>query len=413
LIPSESAVGSIRTALRLLAVLAMPLCGCGRVAAPPPAEPVTISFAHPASATDFYRGLVQDFNEAYPHITVELVIEDASDQPDVFASSPFQLDDLLEEGAILSLDPFMEQDASFDLSDFYPGTVALFTQDGDTWAIPADMSMRVMFYNRDLFDAAGVDYPELEWTLDDFLNKALAVSDPDAGVFGYVPIDDFIDPLVFIYQHGGRVLDDWDDPTRTTFDDPLTIEALEWYGDLVHVHKVMPTPDQVYLAPFEGSMEGGVYRGKVAMWTSWLAERGGGDGLDATWPAEWNMQWGVVPLPRGAQLAAPAFARGYYISSQAASPQACWQWVSFLSQRLPPGMMPARKSLAESRAYEQLVGDDVAAVARASVDGALMFSPRLFQAGGWFFPFNSAVDAVAEGRSTAGEALTRAQQQTE
>jgi ABC-type glycerol-3-phosphate transport system substrate-binding protein len=141
---------------------------------------------------------------------------------------------------------------------------------------------------------------------------------------------------VFIYQHGGRVLDDWGDPTRTTFDDPLTIEALEWYDNLVHVHKMMPTPDQVYLAPFEGSMEGGVYRGKVAMWTS-----------------------------------------------------------------------------AESRAYEQLVGDDVAAVARASVDGALMFSPRLFQAGGWFFPFNSAVEAVTEGRATAEEALTRAQQQTE
>jgi multiple sugar transport system substrate-binding protein len=409
----DGASGNLMTALSFLAVLAMSLCGCGGVTGPPPAEPVTISFAQPVSATDFYRGLVEEFNEVYPHITAELVGDETSDPADVFMGSPFELGDLREESQILSLDPFIEQDAAFDATDFYPGTVDLFTRGGDIWAIPAEMTMMVMFYNRDLFDAYGVAYPGLAWTWDDFLHAALAVSEPDAGVFGYAPMDDFLEPLLFIYQHGGRVLDDWDDPTRTTFDDPLTIEALDWYAALMHVHRVAPTPGDIYREPFEGSMEGGVYRGKVAMWISWLAERGGGADVEDRWVGEWKMRWGVVPLPRDARSAALTFVTGYFVSSQAADPQACWQWVSFLSQRLPPGMMPTRRSLAESDEYAQQVGSDVAAVARASVDGVMILSPRLFQAGGWYFAFANALEDITRGDLTAEEALTRAQQQTE
>jgi len=353
--------------------------------------------------------MVREFNKNYPYVTVELVSGD--DEADVSIGSPFDLSELLQKGAILSLDPFVEGDEAFDLSDFYPGTVGLCTREDKLWAIPAGMDMLVLYYNRDLFDAYGVPYPESGWTWDDFLDKAKALRDPEAGVFGYGVTDQYLDPLPFIYQHGGRILDDMQNPTRTTFDDPLTVEAVEWYAGLILDHNVAPTRNQVLGSPFNGSAQAGVYLNKVGMWIGWLSERGGGGGAQATWPAQWKMKWGMAPLPRDAQSAMVAYVLGYAISSKSPAPEACWHWIAFLSRQVqaPYDLTPARSSLARSTAYTQLVGGDVAAIARESMENAVLLSPALFE---FVRPYiyGNASEAIVNGRSTPQEALSEAQQ---
>ena len=131
------------------------------------------------------------------------------------------------------------------------------------------------------------------------------------------------------------------------------------------------------------------------------------------------MRWGFVPLPHDAQSATLTFVEGYFIASQAQHLDVCWQWISFLSEQMPSDaryprrLMPARKSLAESAAYEQQVGSDVAAVARASVEGAVLLSPRLVEFRGVWGIFWRALDAIIGGRSTPEEAMIDAQQEAE
>jgi len=391
----------------------------------PTPEPVTIVFAHSGSDADYYEALVQEFNERYPHLTVEIrprrPFQQTNPDVDVFVSSSFALSEPREQDDVLSLDPFIEQDASFDLSDFYPGTVEAFTSEGRVWAIPAGVDMLVMFYNQDLFDQYDVPYPEAGWMWADFLDRALALRDPGTSVFGYAPTDGIYDAVSLIYQHGGRLLDDSQNPTRPTFDNPLTIEALEWYARLIHEYNVAPTQKQLYDEGLggAGSVVVGVYLNKVGLWTGWLSERGGGRQASDTWPGEWKMRWGMVPLPRDAQSATLTSVEGYFVSSQAQHPDACWQWISFLSEqmssdvRYPRRLMPARKSLAESAAYEQQVGSDVAAAARASMESAMLPSPRLIEFGGVWGIFWRALDEIVSGRSTPEEAMTRAQQEAE
>jgi len=134
--------------------------------------------------------------------------------------------------------------------------------------------------------------------------------------------------------------------------------------------------------------------------------------MEADWPAEWKMRWGMIPLPRDAQSAMPAIAFGHAISSQAANPDACWKWITFVSKQAqtPYNMTPARRSLVESVEYEQFVGGDIAAVARQSMQGAVLLSPEMID----FIPFGAyfnAIDAITSGRSTPQEAMTRAQQE--
>jgi multiple sugar transport system substrate-binding protein len=395
----------------------------------PTPEPVTVVFAHSGSDAEYYEALAQEFHERYPHLTVEIrprrsfqLFQQTSPDVDVFVNSSFNLSELRERDNVLSLDPFIEQDASFDLSDFYPGTVEAFTSEGAVWAIPAGVDMLVMFYNQDLFDQYDVPYPEVGWTWGDFLDRALALRDPYASVFGYASTDRIYDAVSFIYQHGGRLLDDLQNPTRPTFDDPLTIEALEWYAGLIHEHNVSPTQEQLYDEDLggAGSVVVGIYMNKVGLWTGWLSERGGGRRASDTWPGEWKMRWGMAPLPRDAQSAILASIEGYFVSSQAQHPDACWQWISFLSEQMSSDaqytrrLMPARKSLAESAAYEQQVGSDVAAVARASMESAMLSSsPRLVEFGGVWEIFWTALDEIVSGRSTPEEAMISAQQEAE
>jgi hypothetical protein len=146
---------------------------------------------------------------------------------------------------------------------------------------------------------------------------------------------------------------------------------VEWYAGLFHEHDVAPTPSEARRA-FGGNQYAffdGLRHGKVGMWIGMLSERGG-----MTWPVEWFVNWGMVPLPRDAQAITQADVEGYAIYAQTEHPDACWQWITFLSQRIPYRLMPARQSLAESTAYGQLVGEDVAIVARASMENAVLIN---------------------------------------
>jgi multiple sugar transport system substrate-binding protein len=385
------------------------LSGCAVRVTPTP-EPVTVTFTYATFDVDRepYEAFIEAFSERYPHITVEVrqwapwVGVDAEDV-DVLAVNGGLVSELREEESIVSLDPFIQRDERFDLSDLHADSVAYFTYEGERWAIPAGMTANVIYYNKDLFDQYGVPYPEFGWTWDDFLEKVVALRDPDAGIYGYAAGDRGFDTIPFIYQHGGRIVDDLHNPTRVVFDDPLTVEALEWYARLVHEYDAVLTPEQ---SRREFSVEDpllAIVLGKVGMWM---------EGLSGTREVKTTLNWGIAPLPRDAQSFTLSSIYGYAISAHAADPDACWQWITFLSEQVHPGLIPARTSLLESTTYEERVGAEVVDVALESLESAEIISywrlfsefPREMQA------FGHAVERILRGDVTVQEAMEQAQQ---
>ena len=151
----------------------------------------------------------------------------------------------------------------------------------------------------------------------------------------------------------------------------------------------------------------GVYRDKVGVWSGMLSDRGG-----RSWPTEWAMRWGIVPLPRDVQAATLTLVEGYYVSSETAYPEACWEWIAYLSKQLSTRQTPVRRSLVESPDYEQQVGREVAEVARLSLENALLLSPDLAEFEDALGLFDQAFEAILTQRSTPEEAMTWAQQQS-
>jgi multiple sugar transport system substrate-binding protein len=409
-----------RKGLRLrafLVLLAITLAGCcaSRPAAPT-LTPATITFFSPFYTVEYYQVLADEFNETHSDIHVRVESSRGDVYPpdfysvDVFVGSQLYGAQLQEQGDILDLSPFIEHDLAFDSSDFLPGTLDAFSSEDALWAIPFGIDPLVMYYNRDMFDAAGVAYPRSGWTWDDFLDAAIAVNDPEANVFGYISTTQSNDPIPFIYQHGGKILDDPSKPARTTFDDPLTIEAVEWYADLIHEYNVVPTSEQMSKAfPGTNGIPQGIADGRVGMWVGALSARGG----SFSRRQRWEMAWGVSPLPRDVQSMTLAEIQGYYISAHTQDHDACWQWVTFVSKQPYYRLAPARWSLLRSEEYEEEVGSQVVSTARASIENAVLVTPRLVAFSQVLEEaFLPAIEGVVEG-ATPEEAMIAAQGQAE
>ena len=388
----------------------------------PTLRPATITLIYRRDLRDHIEEAMTKFNEQYPHITVNLRAAsdgglardfDAGDA-DVRAIFTAIVDSQRERGDFVALDPFIETDESFDVSDFYPAALEAFTIDGKVWAIPYGVTSEVIFYNKDLFDQYGVPYPEVGWTWNDFVHTARVLRDPEAGIYGFAHSPDVAGWFhwAFIHQHGGRVLDDVQNPTRATFNDPLTVEAMAWYASLYHEHGVAPTSEQVR-KELRGDVDVAFARGKVGMTSRDLSLQGG-----ASVGKGWPERWGMVTLPRSTadtavDIAGDLWVNGYAISSQSQHPEAAWQLVVFLSKGMPPRQISPRRSHIESREYERLVDGEVVAVARDVLENGLPWPTRRFldttrEAIGIL---GDATAKIGSGEMTSQEAMEWAQQE--
>ncbi len=405
----------------LVLLISLNLTGCSQPEPPP--EPVTINFGYVGfdnrtSEREYYQNLAEEFNQEYPYITVEVGFsslysafygdelgKDAMLIPDFIFSA------FIDEELIIPLDGFIQQDPDFPYDDFYTGMLDIYTLEGQSWAIPAGADPYVFYYNKDLFDRAGVPHPGLDWTWDDFLSAAMALRDPGAGTFGYGPTNifgpdsDYMESIVFIYQHGGKILDDFKDPTYFVFDDPAAIEALNWYSDLYHLHDVAPTEEQV-LETFGDYQNQSSYQGigleHIAIWGGSLSENGGQSYL----LAPWDFAFGVLPPPRDQQPFNLVFSSAYVMAAETEHPEETWKWIEFLTEQTGYGAFPVRRSVVESKIFEDQVGAEVADVVKLILEDAHYFPTDLGDdIGRNFGSFQRALDRIVNQGEDPNDAM--------
>ncbi|MFN2224973.1 MAG: extracellular solute-binding protein, partial [Anaerolineae bacterium] len=379
--------------------------------------------------------LVDQFQAAHPDIIVEvdspqgfrgqLGLADMAAEYDCFQASPAFDEESL--AAIVSMEPFLTTDTATTKDDFFPSVLEQFTYQGQLWGLPGNVTVSLMNYNKDLFDAAGLDYPSVDWTTSDFLEMAVALTqgDDDNMQYGYVPMSFGANDLVgFMDRLGADMLDESTDPPRLVFTSPSAVDAFRWYTSLATQYGVQPAVSQS-----TGDFEGGrdsmalIQQGRAAMWmeTGGAFGFGGGFGFvvrggnDST-----NLNIGVVPLPAGpnsAQGSGFQSVDGYFVSAQSEARQACWSWITFLTEQPNAATgLPARQSVAESAAYRQQVGAEQADAYLASVSSGsrASFFQRISDEGNWLgfasLWLSNAYSSVINGEATVEEALADAQE---
>ena len=166
-----------------------------------------------------------------------------------YSQDPFGI--LLRTNALAPLDPLIKRDR-LDTADYYPYALDHFRFRGTQWGLPQSTSPVLMFHNRDLLSRAGLQPPPGDWkapgwTWADLVTHAQALTtrgeEPAKDVFGAGVTDGIKTPAIAVWSFGGDLFDR--DQTRCTLDSPQAVDGLQALADLVHRHRVNPTPEQM------------------------------------------------------------------------------------------------------------------------------------------------------------------------
>lgn len=180
---------------------------------------------------------------------------------------------LAAEGVFLPLDECLadsEAQTAGDLSDYFPGILAVNQFDGETYGLPWIAQPVVVYYNTALFDEAGVEYPQPGWTWDDFVEKAKALTldtdgDGNTDQWGFIN-NGWPPPFIFIWQAGGELINE--DFTEAPIDTEAFVEGFEFYLSTAYNPEMSPSRDIIAEQGF-----GEMYKaGKIAMFMGGAAD---------------------------------------------------------------------------------------------------------------------------------------------
>jgi hypothetical protein len=205
------------------------------------------------------------------------------------------------------------------------------------------LGLPALHFNSALLDQAGVSAPAADWSLDAFraaAQRATGGSGP-AQRYGFATTNGAFGLSVWLQQRGVLPVAERDGMLAPSFVTPQVQTAAQEYIDLLRTSSPHTRLSGYTRVPLPDESAGPRSQGRVAFWLEAQDRYGGTTMMSSTSK--------LAPLPRDPR-ALPVFtiALAGYISAQSQQPQACWQWLRFLSEQpdVLPGTYLARASLA-------------------------------------------------------------------
>ena len=181
--------------------------------------------------------------------------------PDVFWQHANNFYQYASNGKLMDItDKFKNSDKGLSWDNYPKDLVDFYTVDGKHYGIPKDYDTIGLWYNKKLFDAKGIKYPDETWNWDKLRDAAKKLTDSSKSVYGFcVPVSLQECEYNFIYQNNGNVISK--DKKKSGYDLPATEEALQYLLDIANNDKSSPTISQLANTTYEQYF----LSGKVAM----------------------------------------------------------------------------------------------------------------------------------------------------
>lgn len=269
----------------------------------------------------------------------------AGNPADVSIGDPGYFGRYAHRGFYVNIEPYVEAE-QIDLDRWiqtslndcrYDSSTGVVGQ-GTLYGMPANYVGSVLYYNKDMFDAAGVAYPDDTWDRHDFLEAARALTVDQQGVsageadfnpeeiaqWGVNSLLGGYSTAVMVWNNGGGLINEEQTECRLT--EPAAVEIFEWLASLLHEHHVHPTPAQLEGLPdvFQS--------GRIAMI------------MDGSWnlnpygeTVEFN--WDIAPVPlgdKGLDRVTYAGTDTLHVFKDSAHVDAAWEVLKYMTG--PEGM---------------------------------------------------------------------------
>ena len=310
-----------------------------------------------------WEQLVAAFHTANPDITVKVEVSDwdsywnklrvqiaGGDAPDLFAMDGPIYPDWQSRGTLLNLQPYIDADPAA-LEGVYAAPLSVYHMPDGYYGLPRDFQTIVMYYNKPMFDAAGVAYPDDSWTIDSFRDAAAKLTlDKDGdgktdqwGVSTEIwDMEPFWGPMV--YNHGGDIINA--DHSKTLMTEAPARDAFAFINAMVNQDRSIMSAEQLESYGYDGFAAG------VAAMTfsgHWVIPNYNTMAFD----------WGVAPLPAGPSGRATLVnSAGIVIGADTPHPDEAWKFARFVIS--PEGQtilaslgfaIPVTESVATGPAY--------------------------------------------------------------
>ncbi|MCU0513703.1 MAG: extracellular solute-binding protein [Anaerolineae bacterium] len=270
---------------------------------------------------------------------------EAGTAPDVFWIPGTDVARFAKAGLILNLADLAAADADYSQDDFYAGPMGFLTtsiEEGTPalWGLPRDVSAFAIYYNADLFDEAGLDYPGGDdWTWERLAASAEAISGLGEGITGFGMNAWWANWGYFVNASGGSFFNE--DFSGCGLNNEATVVGLEAAQALFESGAALPWGTDSE-PPFLAGSLGMFMNGRWAT-----------PGTIAN--ADFN--WNVAPLPVGPSGEATnwLFWGAYVVNARTANPEAAWDLVTRLTSAEIQGQIASLGANIPSRATQEAI----------------------------------------------------------
>lgn len=417
----HSRSAAVVTSLAALALAAGCSSGGGTTSSDPGNAEITFMGWGSPQEVEVFDAMIDQFEAANPGTTVEYINVPSADfptklqtmiasgnTPDVFYLQPENVMPYAQAGIIADLSDYVADNDQFDASNVWAKAIDMYRYDGTTpgvgavYGLPKDIGPFSLAYNKDLFEAAGVELPDpdVPWTWDQFVENATRLTSGEGTdrVYGSAPYS--LESAV--WSNGA----DWlnDDYTEVTITDPAFVEALQWVADLINVHGVVPSnEDETSLGSFQRWIEGDVAMMGIGPWSQ-------GQFWD-----EVDFEWDLMPWPvpnAGDEPATWYGGMGFAVAEASEHQDAAADFAAYLAfdedaQRTSYQAGQAIPNLIDMATDEYLTMDAAPANKVEFIEIVEDYGRRATQtytySAEWFTEFNANVASVWLGEQTAAE----------
>lgn len=280
-----------------------------------------------------------EFEAANPNITVETSVVPwaqywqklqtttvAGNAPDVFWMNVPNFPKYTSNDLLLNLSPYMKNSTT-DASNYPADLMKAYTSKGNVFAIPEQFDTICLVYNKDMFDAAGMKYPDASWDWNTLRDAAIKLTKSTATGTQYGFLSAYGNQsgyYNFMVANGGYIISD--DQKKSGFDDPKSIQALQFMVDLIVKDHCAPTGQEMveqndYLDLFTSRK---VAMATIGSWSVPIVHEALGDSAD------------IAPLPKSPNTGErKSIIHGLSWAGYAKTknPEATWKLIQFLTDK--------------------------------------------------------------------------------
>ncbi|MGI8916942.1 MAG: ABC transporter substrate-binding protein [Chloroflexota bacterium] len=287
-----------------------------------------------------YNTLADNFHKANPGISINVtfsakggaagILEQmitlvaGGSGPDVYWTHVYIGADLYKKGIPLVLDPFLAQDQAIKLDDYYAASYLDYTFDGKHTALPRELATDIMFYRTDLFDKAGISYPDSKWTWDDLRTKTKQLTNLQGTppIFGYGgPVTSQLMYTSMALENGSDIVDRQN--LKSLYPNAPVVEAIQYMADFRYKDHSAPTAAELTANKDAGSFALG--QSAIAFSGYYLIAT-----VNDKKPS-WNYDVSNMPVNAGGKRFTSSATSAHSAWSGTKHAQEAWQWVKYLS----------------------------------------------------------------------------------